>query len=585
MRLVTGTDGDDTLIGGRGGDTLVGEAGNDLLNGNTGKDTLLGGEGNDLLAGQGGSDVLTGGAGNDEFFGSVFDWRRDRVTDYAYGESIMVYSGSVSEDDYRLVYDAATDTTVLAHDIDGAGPSTFSRLVLLSGRISGEIRVEQAERHGDVYSAITFTPGDARYGSQRDDFRSFRDVVTPLIVLGLRGNDTLAGGAVDDLVKGGTGDDVLKGRLGDDTLLGGYGADRLLGGRGDDLLVASATGGAGVVYGGAGSDVVHVGIGGGVADGGAGAGDHLQLDFADGPGPALVFDFASGADATFGTARLVQSGFETIGIATGWGDDVVTGGKGGDSIAVSRGANSVDAGAGRDVVAYATGAANLLDGGAGYDVLRVDSGTDAGLHFDGGRTASDGSGSVILGFEAFGVEGSGLDDTLKGGAGSDTLYGGSGQTPPPGRVDGIDRLIGRGGDDVLFGGGGRDNLNGGGGNDDLFGGEATDRLTGGAGSDRFRFLYAEDFRDRITDFGAGDELRIRASALGNLFDPDTGEQYWTVSRDVATTAGPEFVLTYDAGTDMTRLMLDANGTARGGLSLIVQMDGNTVVSPYDIVIE
>ena len=50
-----GTNGDDTLSGGNGKDTIYGLGGNDTLSGGNGVDTLFGGDGNDQLTGDNGS--------------------------------------------------------------------------------------------------------------------------------------------------------------------------------------------------------------------------------------------------------------------------------------------------------------------------------------------------------------------------------------------------------------------------------------------------------------------------------------------------------------------------------------------------
>ena len=69
-----GLDGDDDLDGGEGDDVLHGGAGNDQLSdffgsnnlvGGSGDDALSAGDGNDILQGDAGSDVLLGGLGND----------------------------------------------------------------------------------------------------------------------------------------------------------------------------------------------------------------------------------------------------------------------------------------------------------------------------------------------------------------------------------------------------------------------------------------------------------------------------------------------------------------------------------------
>jgi Ca2+-binding RTX toxin-like protein len=66
------------------------------------------------------------------------------------------------------------------------------------------------------------------------------------------GNDTLLGGAGDDILFGLGGNDRLEGGKGDDVLLGGGGGDYLDGGEGDDILVGGK--GNDTLIGGAGSD-------------------------------------------------------------------------------------------------------------------------------------------------------------------------------------------------------------------------------------------------------------------------------------------------------------------------------------------
>ena len=59
------------MFGGAGNDTLVGGSGGDLLFGQSGNDTLLGKGGNDFLFGGSGNDTLTGGDGDDQVFGCL----------------------------------------------------------------------------------------------------------------------------------------------------------------------------------------------------------------------------------------------------------------------------------------------------------------------------------------------------------------------------------------------------------------------------------------------------------------------------------------------------------------------------------
>ncbi len=64
---MSGSDGDDTLIGGAGNDTLNGGNNHDVLLGGSGNDTLNGGSGDDILFGDSGTDSLSGGNGSDQF--------------------------------------------------------------------------------------------------------------------------------------------------------------------------------------------------------------------------------------------------------------------------------------------------------------------------------------------------------------------------------------------------------------------------------------------------------------------------------------------------------------------------------------
>lgn len=64
-RVLTGTDGPDTLVGGAGADSLSGGGDNDVLRGGPGNDSLAGGADADALDGGPDNDVLNGGPGND----------------------------------------------------------------------------------------------------------------------------------------------------------------------------------------------------------------------------------------------------------------------------------------------------------------------------------------------------------------------------------------------------------------------------------------------------------------------------------------------------------------------------------------
>jgi CubicO group peptidase (beta-lactamase class C family) len=66
---ISGTIGDDTLLGRSQADQIFGKEGNDYLNGYAGNDNLFGGEGSDHLFGGSGDDLLDGGNGEDRLYG------------------------------------------------------------------------------------------------------------------------------------------------------------------------------------------------------------------------------------------------------------------------------------------------------------------------------------------------------------------------------------------------------------------------------------------------------------------------------------------------------------------------------------
>lgn len=68
---IQGAGGSDTLNGGNNTDWLYGNAGNDTINGDGGNDYLYGGDGNDTLHGGAGDDYLDGGNGNDWLYGDT----------------------------------------------------------------------------------------------------------------------------------------------------------------------------------------------------------------------------------------------------------------------------------------------------------------------------------------------------------------------------------------------------------------------------------------------------------------------------------------------------------------------------------
>jgi Ca2+-binding RTX toxin-like protein len=68
------------------------------------------------------------------------------------------------------------------------------------------------------------------------------DLSVRTFLSGGSGNDTLTGGAGEDLMVGGAGDDTITGAANNDFLIGGNGSDRIVGSAGNDILVAGDVG-------------------------------------------------------------------------------------------------------------------------------------------------------------------------------------------------------------------------------------------------------------------------------------------------------------------------------------------------------
>jgi Ca2+-binding RTX toxin-like protein len=244
-------------------------------------------------------------------------------------------------------------------------------------------------------------------------------------VEGGSGNDSIVGDDAANVLAGGAGDDTIDGRGGVDDLDGGVGSD----------TVSYASEGAGVV--------VSLGAGTG--------------------GPAGAVD--------------VLHSFE--GVATGAGNDLVSGTAAPETFTLGAGDDQLNAGEGDDTADGGEGN-DLLRGGAGRDTLSGGPGTDTVTYDE--RTSGEPV-TVTLGAPGTGG-GPGEDDVL--GSIEDVIG-----TPGP------DTLTGDDGPNGLFAGAGRDTLSGLGGDDAIYGGDSRDVIDGGPGRDQ---LFGEGGDDSLAAF-------------------------------------------------------------------------------------
>jgi len=295
--VLYGGEGDDILDGDQQDDTLFGGAGDDTLLGGAGSDTLEGGTGDDVLDGGAKSDTLTGGDGGDTFVQNFSQGGADTITDFNPDEDTIDFGGlaeaniAVEAVDGGTLISGGENTSVFVANVTpdqlGASNITLDGEALTNGSPLGSI----LSTFEDNNSTIEGEPADEALagGTSEDALASDDDQTTAgaiaedLVLKGGRGDDTLEGGAGDDVLRGGRGDDTLEGGAGDDVLKGGKGDDTLEGGAGDDVL-----------KGGKGDDTLEGGAGDDILTGQKGADTFVQ-NFSE-PGADKITDFNPGQD-------------------------------------------------------------------------------------------------------------------------------------------------------------------------------------------------------------------------------------------------------------------------------------------------
>lgn len=284
---ITGTIGNDTLIGSVLRDDITGRDGNDLLLGEGGNDDLNGGAGNDTLDGGAGNDDMNGGAGSDLFIASAGN---DSIWGFGAGDRIQL-----------------------------SGFSTFDQV--LSAARSAELGDSTLL---DLGGGNTLLLEDIRLGQLTASMFGFADTTPPTdpapgrTLNGTAGNDDITGGAGDDQISGRAGNDDLNGAAGNDSISGGGGRDDITGGLGNDVLNGDA--GNDDLYGAAGNDILSGGAGNDMLTGGTGNDTFIFTRGADriedfGDGDVIQLDAALGITSFAQVAarmQIVGAGDDTL---------------------------------------------------------------------------------------------------------------------------------------------------------------------------------------------------------------------------------------------------------------------------------
>jgi Ca2+-binding RTX toxin-like protein len=434
-------------------------------------DTLTGSTGNNVLTGGAGDDIMDGGAGNDTFNISV-------------NSGIDAITGGTGTDTIRFVEDNATLSlsaiaTVEVIDATGinnaqiagtAGANTLNFSAVTLTNIAGIYGLEGND-------AITGSAGnDIIIGGAGDDTLS-----------GGNGNDTfryLGGDEGFDALNGGGGTDTIEALAYGATIgISSITAIEAINGAGDTVIMGSTAAntlnfstttlsGIAMIDGGAGNDVITGSAGNDIIRGGAG---NDTLNGGDGNDTFYVNGTAEGSDVYAGgngyDQILAQGDNTTIGLGTtisgielissqGYLNTKIAGTTGIDtwdfSTTTLSGITSIASGAGNDIVTGSAGddviiggaGADTLNGGAGIDTLSYAGSTVAVTIDLGANTATggDATGDIISNFEN--IAGSSAADTLTGNAGNNIIWGGAGNDRITG-ASGFDTLYGEAGNDIF----------------------------------------------------------------------------------------------------------------------------------------
>ena len=343
---VTGADGDD----GAGGE-------NDDVTYTV--ENLIGGTGADTLTGSDQVNVISGGDAAD-----IIDGYPNATCPVGGGD---VLNGNAGADIFKM--DTYPNCGAILNGGDGSDSADFSlRTADLTITIDG-----------------TANDGDATGNSGAGEKANVKADVE--VVLGGDGNDEITGSANADELHGGNGDDTLNGGAGNDVLYGGPGNDEVNGGADDDSVVES---GNDTAY----SPAIAAGTGDDVVNGGAGV-DKVSYASRTADLTITLCVNAAATGAPTGTPGgectdddgdpLLTEKDNLVNVewvASGDGDDDITGAEGDE----------------------------IIEGGAGDDVIHGGDGSDS-LYGDGGDDL------------LYGEDG---DDYVEGGAGDDLQNGGIG---------------------------------------------------------------------------------------------------------------------------------------------------------------
>lgn len=587
-----GFDGNDTILGSAGADTLFGDDGNDLIEGNQGSDTAFLGAGDDAFRWDPGdaSDIVEGQAGTDElqFNGSNASenitlapngGRALLLRDVA---AITMDLNDIEKITLRTIGGAdnitvndlsGTDVTNVALHLEatGGGGDGLPDTLTVNGTIGAET-ITVASSGGTVsVSGLPWTVSVAGQEGTSDRLNinagGGDDVIDA---------SALAANRIVFAVNGGLGADLFIGSAGADTFTGGDGNDTALLGTGNDVAVWNPGDDNDIVEGQAGTDTLRFN-GANIAEtitispnGGrvlffrdvaavtmdlndteviefaalGGADTIVVNDLSATDVTKLALDLASTPGGAAGDAQVdtltlsASEGANTIKLSGATGALLtVTGLPAGVTISQFETSGTLDRltlrGLGGDDNISATGliphfTTLTVDAGAGNDIVRSNG--------DGVYVAGDGDDTVFAGL-------TNSLETLDGGTGVDTLdtttWGGpytinlvTGATNFSGEsFVNFENLVTGDGDDTITGTAGDNRIETRGGIDTVTGGGGNDTVLLGLGDDSFVWNPG-DASDSVDGQGGNDTLLFNGASANETFEISAVGSHAQLTRDI-----------------------------------------------------
>ena len=553
--VVTGGDGNDTVIGGNAADTIVWSPGDD-------NDTVDGGPGEDVVQFNGSNAaesyvIVRDGAGfalHRNVAAVTLNAQRIETLRLATLGGADVVSTQPLAATRQEIADAGTDAVADLLTLDAAGDCYFVRGSEL--QVVGYEPVQYAGFEGiggtnvvcggtiDVVGAtLTYVASplavNALEVTRDDDVYLLHDAGEPVLspspeafAAGCTRVDATTAAcpaptvALFD-VRLADGDDAadLTGLDAPATVRGGIGGDIIIGGDADDTFIWFPGDGNDTIDGGLGTDTVDF-LGSGLdeifAIAPAGTGFTVARNIGAYTLQAtdvevLALDGQAGTN-TVTTTVLARTRQELRGVDDGLPDSLMIDARG---LCLERAADQVTA-PGREPVVFADFATVVLTNEfCAFDPC-IGAVASTGCTVNGAKNqpcqGTDGN-DVIAGTPGADVIlGGGGRDRIKGGDGGDVICGEAGDDVLLGGADddyvvggpGADRLRGDAGNDHVLGGENDDRLDGGKGDDELHGGLGADRLKGAAGTD---LLRGDDGLDGM-DGGPGDDVCVDTDQAG-----------------------------------------------------------------------